>query len=322
MTSQILQLLIGLIALPAAALVVILPGEFVLGRMTQKRQASLRPWIWLSPVLVLVGLVIAYPLAASVVFSFRDATAGTWVGFSNYVWAFGTAMRPVLFNNVLWIVVFPLLTAVLALSAAIMLDRVKYERVARTFLILPTAMSFVAGAVIWKMMYAYQPPMQPQIGTLNAIWTSTTGAAPIAWLLDRSVNNYALIFVAVWMSIGVSTLILSAGVKNIPRELVEAARIDGAGEWSIFRFVTLPSLWPTILVVLTTQAIFSLKVFDIVYVMTNGSFGTDVIANKMYSELFVKQNLGTASAIAVLLLVLASPVIFMNIKQIRMEGGE
>ncbi|CDN57448.1 Alpha-glucoside transport system permease protein AglF (plasmid) [Neorhizobium galegae bv. officinalis bv. officinalis str. HAMBI 1141] len=322
MSSQILQLILGLLSLPAVALVIILPGELAIRRFPQKTQSSIRPWIWLSPVLALVGLVIAYPLVASIVYSFRDATGSNWVGFRNFVWAFGTAMRPVLFNNVLWIVVFPLLTAVLALTAAIMLDRVKYERVARTFLILPTAMSFVAGAVIWKMMYTYEPPMQPQTGTLNAIWTAVTGKMPIAWLIDRNGNNYALIFVAVWMSIGVATLILSAGVKNIPRELVEAAKIDGAGEWAVFRFVTLPSLWPTILVVLTTQAIFSLKVFDIVYVMTNGSFGTDVIANKMYSELFVKQNLGTASAIAVLLLILASPVIFMNIKQIRSEGGE
>ncbi|CDZ49473.1 carbohydrate ABC transporter permease [Neorhizobium galegae] len=322
MSSQILQLILGLLSLPAVALVIILPGELAIRRFPQKTQSSIRPWIWLSPVLALVGLVIAYPLVASIIYSFRDATGSNWVGFRNFVWAFGTAMRPVLFNNVLWIVVFPVLTATLALSAAIMLDRVKYERVARTFLILPTAMSFVAGAVIWKMMYTYEPPMQPQTGTLNAIWTAATGKMPIAWLIDRNVNNYALIFVAVWMSIGVSTLILSAGVKNIPRELVEAAKIDGAGEWAVFRFVTLPSLWPTILVVLTTQAIFSLKVFDIVYVMTNGSFGTDVIANKMYSELFVKQNLGTASAIAVLLLILASPVIFMNIKQIRSEGGE
>jgi alpha-glucoside transport system permease protein len=144
-----------------------------------------------------------------------------------------------------------------------------------------------------------------------------TGQPPVAWLLDSRVNNFALIFVAVWMALGVATLILSAGVKNIPKELVEAARMDGAGEWGIFRHVTLPSLWPTILVVLTTEAIFTLKVFDIVYVMTNGAYGTDVIANRMYTELFVTENLGQASAIAVLLLVMASPVIVMNIRQMK-----
>jgi len=169
-------------------------------------------------------------------------------------------------------------------------------------------------------MYAFRPEGETQNGMLNAIWTSVTGAAPVAWLLERQINSYALIAVAVWMSLGVATLILSAGVKAIPKELNEAAKIDGAGEWAIFRNVTLPSLWPTILVVLTTQAIFSLKVFDIVYVMTNGSFGTDVIANRMYTELFVRQNLGTASAIAVLLLIMASPVIVMNIRQIKIKG--
>lgn len=317
MSTQVTQLIGGVVGIPLIVLVLILAGEAAIGRLPNYRQAQFRPWIWLSPLIAVVGLVLAYPLVASVVFSFRNANGTSWVGLDNFVWAFGTAMRPVLFNNALWIVVFPLLTASMALGAAIMLDRVRYERLARTFLILPTAISFVAGSVIWKMMYEYRAPSQPQTGTLNAIWTGITGSAPIAWLLDGRLNNFALIAVAVWMSIGVATLILSAGVKNIPRELVEAARIDGAGEWALFRHVTVPSLWPTILVVLTTQAIFTLKVFDIVYVMTNGSFGTDVIANKMYSELFVSQDLGTASAIAVVLLVMASPVIFMNIRQVR-----
>ncbi len=211
------------------------------------------------------------------------------------------------------------MTCSLALVAAILMDRVRYEKIARTFLILPTAISFVAGAIIWKMIYVYAPPSMPQVGTANALM-KVFGHAPTAWLLDRSVNNYALIGVAVWMSMGVATLILSAGVKAIPSDLSEAARIDGAGELAIFRYVTLPSLWPTILVVLTTEAIFSLKVFDIIYVMTNGAFGTDVIANRMYSELFVRENLGTASAIAVLLLIMASPVIIMNIRQMRREA--
>ena len=320
MPAQLYQLAAGLLFIPAFAFALILPGEMLLRRMPPRAQTRLRPWLWLMPVLALTGLVIAYPLVASVVYSFRDATAQNWVGFDNFVWAFRGAMLKVLVNNALWLVVFPAVTACLSLLAAVLLDRVPYERLARTLLILPTAISFVAGAVIWKMIYAYKPPMQPQIGTLNAIWLALGGDQPIAWLLDGRFNSYALMAVAVWMSLGVATLILSAGVKAIPKELTEAARIDGAGEWAIFRHVTLPSLWPTILVVLTTQAIFSLKVFDIVYVMTNGAYGTDVIANRMYTELFVQENLGTASAIAVLLLIMASPVILMNIRQIRMQG--
>lgn len=321
MSTQIVQLIGGVVIMPAVLLATVFLGELALRWMPADRQALLRPWVWLLPLIAVVGLVVAYPLVATVVLAFRNASDTGWVGLSNFVWAFGTAMRPVLYNNILWLTVFPAVTVSLALLAAIMLDRVSYERVARTFLILPTAMSFVAGSVIWRMMYEYQPPFQAQTGTLNAILRGVVGADPIAWLIDRRFNNYALIFVAVWMSLGVATLILSAGVKNIPKELVESARIDGAGEWAVFRHVTVPSLWPTILVVLTTQAIFTLKVFDIVYVMTNGSFGTDVIANKMYSELFVTQNLGRASAIAVLLLIMASPVIIMNIRQVRAGAG-
>lgn len=320
MSTQIIQLVLGLLAIPACAFLVIVPGELLIRRLPTRHQSRFRPWLWLAPVLALTGLVIAYPLVASIIYAFRDATAENWVGFQNFVWAFRGSMQEVLINNALWLVIFPTVTASLSLLAAILLDRVPYERFARTVLILPTAISFVAGSVIWKMMYAYKPPMQEQTGTLNALWLWIGNTQPIAWLLDQRLNNFALIAVAVWMSLGVATLILSAGLKAIPKDLVEAARIDGAGELSVFRHVTLPSLWPTILVVLTTEAIFSLKVFDIVYVMTNGAYGTDVIANRMYTELFVQQNLGTASAIAVLLLIMASPVIIMNIRQIRMQG--
>lgn len=153
---------------------------------------------------------------------------------------------------------------------------------------------------------------------LNALWTAT-GAAPVPWLQTPFVNTLCLIFVAVWSSLGVAALILSAAVKNVPAELVEASRLDGAGEWRIFRSITLPSILPAVLVVVTTEVIFALKVFDIVYVMTNGNFGTDVIANKMYSELFAANNLGHASAIAVILLVVALPIVIINIRQFRAE---
>lgn len=322
MGSQFLLLALGLVAFPVTILIFILPGEFAIRRMPLRQQSLYRPWIWLAPILILVGLVIAYPAIATLILAFRDKTSSTWVGFDNFIWAFGSSNMAVLVNNLRWILIFPLLTVTIALTAAVLLDRVRYERLARTLLILPAAMSFVAGSVIWRMMYTYRPPPQSQTGTLNALWTSITGADPIPWLLDRHINDYALICVAVWMSIGVATLILSAAVKNLPKDLIEAARIDGAGELSILRHITLPALWPTILVVLTTQAIFSLKVFDIVYIMTSGSYGTDVIANRMYSELFVRRDLGRASAIAIILLVMASPVIFMNIRQMKSKEAD
>ncbi len=320
MIAQVAQLAGALVAIPAVLLAVIASGEAAVHRLPARRHAMIRPWVWMAPMLMLVGLVVAYPLASTLVLSLRGADGAAWAGLQNFAWAFSTALRPVLVNNILWIVLFPAVTAGLALLAAVLLDHVGYERLARTFLVLPTAMSFVAGSVIWRMMYEYQPPFLDQTGTLNALLALWPGAQPIAWLLDPLVNNYALIFVAVWMSLGVATLILSAGVKTIPRELVESARLDGAGEAGIFRYITLPALWPTILVVVTTEAIFTLKVFDIVYVMTNGAFDTDVIANKMYSELFVSQHLGHASAIAVLLMLMAAPVVVMNVRQMRAEA--
>lgn len=316
MTRQIFSLVAAGVLIPLLVMSILMVGEAGARRLPLRAQPAVRPWIWLAPALMFIGVVLAYPLVTTIALSLHNASGSSWVGLQNFQWAFSNAMLPVLINNLQWIIIFPAVTVGLALLASVLIDQVRYEPVARIFLIIPTAMSFVAGSVIWRMMYAYEPPFQPQVGTLNAI-LDLFGAMPIAWLIDSRFNNFALIFVAVWMSLGVATLILSAGLKAIPKELSESARIDGANEWHVFRHVTLPSLWPTILVVVTTKAIFTLKVFDIVYVMTNGSYDTDVIANKMYTELFISQNLGHASAIAALLLLMASPVIIMNIRQVR-----
>jgi alpha-glucoside transport system permease protein len=190
-----------------------------------------------------------------------------------------------------------------------------------TLIILPTAISFTAAAIIWRQFYSFQPDGSEQLGLLNALWTLIPGNKPVPWLQAPLVNSLCLIFVALWASLGLAALIISAAVKNVPSELVEAARLDGAGPWRILLSITLPSITPALLVVLTTEVIFSLKVFDIVYVMTNGNFGTDTVANRMYSELFTTSHLGHASAIAVLLLIAALPVVFLNIRQFRGEAA-
>src|SRR5262249_5185388 len=161
-------------------------------------------------------------------------------------------------------------------------------------------------------MYSYQPAGSGQLGTFNALISLIPGVRPVAWLQTPVVNNFALILVAVWLFLGVATLILSAAVKNVAPELIEAARIDGASEVRIFRSISLPSILPAVLVVTTTAVIAALKVFDIVYVMTNGNYNTDVIANRMYNELFAVGDLGKASAIAVILLIAALPIVFIN----------
>lgn len=320
-TSVPALILIGAVVIPVLVYLVLGVGEKILGLVGGRFARYARPWFWLLIPLVLMGAILVYPMVETIVSAFQDAKGASWVGFENFGWAFTGEMLQVLGNNLLWIIVFPLGTLLLAVIVAVLFDRVRYERFAMTLVVLPTAISFAAGSIIWRQIYEYQAPGAQQTGLLNALWTLIPGNKPIAWLQADVVNNFALIFVAVWSSLGVAALILSAAVKAVPPELSEAARLDGAGEWRIFFSITLPQMWPSVLVVITTEVIFALKVFDIVYVMTNGNFDTNTIANRMYFELFSSQNLGHASAIAVILLVVAIPIVIINIRQFRSEGA-
>ena len=210
----------------------------------------------------------------------------------------------------------PLLTVTLGLLIAILFDRVSYEAAAKALIFLPMAISSVAAGVIWKFMYDYRPPGQAQTGTLNAI-VSTVGVKPQPWLIQQPWNNFALIFVGVWMMAGFAMVILSAGLKGMSEEVLEAARVDGANEWNLFWRIKVPMLNSTIAVVTTTMVIFALKAFDIVYVMTNGNFNTDVMARRMYAELFNVRDYGRASAIAVILLVAIIPIMITNIRSFQ-----
>lgn len=314
-------IIIGAVVIPALVYILLGTGEKILGRISPRRGRRLRPWFWFLLPLLLVGIVLVYPAIETVVSAFQDASGTSWAGGRNFVWAFGDAMLGVLGNNVIWLILFPLGTLVLAIIVAVLFDKVRYERFAMTLVVLPTAISFAAGSVIWRQVYEYQSPGAQQTGLLNALWTLIPGTQPVPWLQVPFLNTLCLIFVAIWSSLGVAALILSASVKNVPSDFIEAARLDGASEWRIFFTVILPNMAPAILVVITTEVIFALKIFDIVYVMTNGNFGTNTIANQMYYELFSAQDLGHASAIALILLVVALPVVFINIRQFRSEGA-
>jgi len=220
-------------------------------------------------------------------------------------------------NNVLWIAFFVPLTVFLGLIIAILLDKVKYESIVKSLIFMPMAISFVGAGVIWKFVYAYRPVSAAQTGILNAI-RSFFQLEPLPWLIIRPwLNNFCLIMVGVWIWTGFCMVILSASYKGIPRELLEAARVDGATEFKIFWKIILPLMKPTLAVVATTMTINVLKVFDIVYVMTNGNFDTEVIANRMYKEMFIFRNYGRASSIAVLLLLFIIPMIIINIRRFR-----
>jgi alpha-glucoside transport system permease protein len=247
-----------------------------------------------------------------------SARAEGFVGLENYKHFFTdknmlTAFR----NNALWVVILTTFTVSFGLIFAVLLDRVRYEKIVKSIVFIPMAISMVGASVIWKFVYAFRPAGAEQIGILNAI-VAAFGGEPLGWLIERPwINNLCLIIVGIWIWTGFCMVILSAAYKNIPKELLEAARIDGANEWQIFWRIILPLLRPTVAVVTTTMVVFVLKIFDIVYVMTNGNFSTEVVANRMYKEMFSFFRYGRASAIAVILLLLIIPVMLFNIRRFR-----
>lgn len=282
------------------------------------KKRSVLPWLYIGPALLILVFFLVYPALNTLYLSLFDKRSENFVGLDNYVWALTSKEMLTAFkNNILWLVLFTALTVSLGLVMAVLLDRVRYEAVAKSIIFLPMAISFVGAGVIWKFMYAFRPANVAQIGLLNAIVRNFTSLDPIGWLVNRTTNNLALIAVGVWIWTGFCMVILSAAYKGIPRELIEAARVDGANEWQVFWRMTLPMMKPTIAVVATTMVINVLKVFDIVYVMTNGAFGTEVIANRMYKEMFHYRSFGRASAIAVILLLAIVPVMLVNIRRFQ-----
>ncbi|MEW5940723.1 MAG: sugar ABC transporter permease, partial [Chloroflexota bacterium] len=216
-------------------------------------------------------------------------------------------------NNLKWILLMTAGTVSIGLAFAVLADRVKYEALAKAIIFMPMAISFVGAGIIWKFVYDYGT-QQVQIGLLNSIVTSL-GGKPVSWMSAPGVNTIALIVVGVWIWTGFCMTILSAALKAVPDEILEAARVDGATEWTTFWKIMVPIIMPTILVVVTTMVINVLKLFDIVYVMTGGNYGTDVIANRMYTEMYKNFNVGRGTAVAVILVVVIIPFVYFNIKR-------
>lgn len=321
MIDNLLLAVVVIVGVPAATAGYIVLAEKLLGLLPDRRRPAVRPWLWLAPAVALLFVFLVYPTLQTVRLSLYDESSTEYVGLANYAYILtDQIMLVALRNNLIWIVIFAPVVVTLGLIVAVLTDRVAYESVAKAVIFLPMAVSFVAAGVIWKFMYAYRPPGSPQTGTLNAALTATLpGFEPQAWLINTPTNNLALIAVAVWTWTGFCMVILSAGLKGVPRELLEAARVDGADEWQVFRRVTIPLISPTIAVVATTMVIFALKAFDIVYVMTNGNYDTEVIANRMYKEMFNFGEFGRAAAIAVVLLIAIVPVMLVNVNRFRQQ---
>jgi alpha-glucoside transport system permease protein len=320
--DRLLLVTLVVIGAPAATIGYIVLAERLLARLApERRRPAIRPWLWLAPGLALLVTFLVYPAFNTLGISFLNADSSRPVGWENYRRVLtDPSVLLALRNNLLWVLFFTAVTVVIGLVLAVLTDRVPYESVAKAIIFLPMAISFVCAGVIWKFMYDYRPAGAPQTGTLNAALTATVpGFEPQAWLINAPWNTFFLIAVAVWTWTGFALVILSAALKGISPELLEAARVDGAGELQIFFTIIVPMIGSTIAVVATTLVIFALKAFDIVYVMTNGNFDTEVIANRMYKEMFNVRDFGRASAIAVLLLATIVPVMLLNIRRFRQQ---
>ncbi|CAH0258766.1 Inner membrane ABC transporter permease protein YcjO [Microbacterium oxydans] len=266
--------------------------------------------------LLLAGLIL--PSIQTVYASFWNSTGNDFVGLSNYLWIFtqSDGVTSVI-NTIVWVLLVPTLSTIIGLAYAVFIDKTRGEKVYKLLVFMPMAISFVGASIIWRFVYAYRSAEFEQIGLLNQIlvWF---GGEPQQFLLNGPWNNLALIVVLIWVQTGFAMVVLSASIKGVPQELLEAAELDGANAWERFRSVTIPSIRPALIVVLTTISIASLKVFDIVRTMTGGNYGTSVLANEMYTQ-FSKFEAGRSAALSVILFILVLPIVIYNARQIKKQ---
>lgn len=266
--------------------------------------------------LLLIGLIL--PSLQTIVASFLNSSGKTFVGLDNYLWIFGQpdGVRVVV-NTIVWVLIVPTVSTIVGLAYAVFIDRTRGEKIYKVLVFMPMAISFVGAGIIWRFMYEYRGPQYDQIGLLNQIlvWF---GGEPQQFLLNPPWNTLFLIVVLIWVQTGFAMVILSASIKGVPTELLEAAELDGANAWERFKSVTVPSIRPALIVVLTTISIASLKVFDIVRTMTAGNYETSVLANEMYTQ-FSKFEAGRSAALAVILFILVIPIVVYNARQIQQQ---
>ncbi|MEX2290913.1 MAG: sugar ABC transporter permease [Mycobacteriales bacterium] len=286
------------------------------------RGRSAERWValtFLLPTGLLVAIGLIYPGLRTIYQSFLDAGGNSFVGLANYATIFtDSGQLTVLRNTVLWVVLTPFVATAIGLLYAILIDKARMEALAKALIFLPMAISFVGASIIWKFVYEFRPdqPGVNQIGLLNQILVSL-GGSPRQWLLDEPWNTLFLIVVMIWIQAGFAMTVLSAAIKAVPEDIVEAARLDGVKRLGMFRYVTLPTIAPAVIVVLTTIGIATLKVFDIVRTMTGGQFNTSVVANEFYSQSFRSANQGLGAALATLLFLLVIPIVAYNVRQLR-----
>ncbi len=294
-------------------------SNWLVEKLPDTLRRTIQPFIFVGPALAILAWFLAIPTLRTLLLSFKDETSTVFTGLSNYQFALTDRIMLEAFrNNLLWMIFGTALSVGLGLLIAVLADRSRYENIYKAIIFMPMAISFVGAGVIWKFMYTYKGEGVGinEIGLINAIVTALGGQSQ-PWLSQPPWNNFFLIIIMVWLQTGYAMVILSSAIKGIPAELLEAARVDGASEVKAFFRITIPYIQGTLLTVVTTIVIFSLKLFDIVRVMTGGNNGTNVIANEFYLQRFTYGHTGRASAIAIILLLAVVPVMIYNLRQFR-----
>ena len=312
--EKIVQVGLGL-AVFAAVIGLIL---FLADKAPKRAKDVVQLVVFLAPAIILLAVGLIYPAIRTSILAFSNK-AGDLIGLDNFAWIFTQpdAVRVVI-NTLIWVVCVPLISTIVGLSYAIFIDRSRGEKFFKALVFMPMAISFVGAGIIWRFLYDYRPAEREQIGLLNqiVIWL---GGEPVKWLQTEPVNTFLLIIVMIWIQTGFAMVILSAAIKGIPTEQVEAAQLDGTNAWQRFTNVTLPGIRSSIVVVVTTISIATLKVFDIVRTMTAGNFDTSVIANEMYTQAFRANEPGRGAALALVLFVLVLPIVIYNVRVLRKQ---
>lgn len=319
-TNKVVQVVVAVIVGVGGVWLLYWALDRLVNALPERAGVGVRPFVFAGPALMILGFYLVYPTVDTIVTSLRNASGDEFVGLNNYTRIFTESQYLVsLRNSVIWAIVVPIVCVVVGLAVATLADMLprKAENVFKSLVFLPMAVSFVGAAVVFAFIYSFRVEgFGEQIGLLNAIWTGF-GASAVDWMRVAIWNNLFLMVILIWLQTGFAMVILSAAIKGVPDDIVEAARIDGANEWQVFRRITVPTIASTIVVVWTTILITTWKVYDIVAVMTGGEFGTSVVAERMVTEFFTFQNNGVGAALAVVLLVVVMPILVINIKRFR-----
>jgi alpha-glucoside transport system permease protein len=298
---------------------------FIAGRVTGRFEKPLTIVICLVPALVLVLIGLVIPAITTFVTSLKNQQFlgqrnAKYVGLRNYRFDFtDPATQGTLVRTLLWLIIVPACAVGVGLLVALLVDRMRYASLPKTLIFLPTAISFVGASVIWSYVYNYVDPSQPQTGLLSQIAIKLGWSHPPNWLITSPLNTYLEMVIMIWIQAGFAMVVLSAALKAIPDEILEAARMDGADGFLLFRTIQIPMIRNTLVVVVTTVMITTLKVFDIVATLNNGNFNTDVLARQMYGDLFVTSQVSRGSSLAVLLFLVVLPLVIYNVRQLRKE---